>query len=88
MPACGPGGYDTRGLGRAEAWVLDRSEAAAAAPAVVQLDRLRGQVRFLIGARHVLSPRRAGVLHVFPNDVPGMYWNNTGAVSLRITRVT
>ena len=93
VPACGPGGYDTRGLGRAEAWVLDRSEALRRQPRQPWFS-LTGCVGkseaecFLIGAHHVLSPRRAGVLHVFPNDVPGMYWNNTGAVSLRITRVT
>ena len=98
-PACGPGGYDTSSLwrgslfNRAEAWELDHSESWRRQPhhRWFSLTGCIGKSEaecFLIGAHHVLSPRRAGVMHVFPNDVPGMYWNNKGAILLRITRLT
>jgi hypothetical protein len=42
---------------------------------------------FVIGTNATYQARQAGQLICFANDVPGFYWNNTGAVNLTITRI-
>jgi len=40
---------------------------------------------FRIGTCAVVTPPRDGQLTCFANDVPGMYWNNRGAVHLIVS---
>ncbi|OJY73100.1 MAG: hypothetical protein BGP12_08285 [Rhodospirillales bacterium 70-18] len=42
---------------------------------------------FAIGRGMRLGPPRSGQLWCFANDVPGMYWNNRGAVRLSLRRI-
>ena len=42
---------------------------------------------FLIGKNNELSFNQPGKLSCFANDVPGFYWNNSGTVSLEVTRI-
>ena len=42
---------------------------------------------FVIGAHCLYTPDRSGQLTCFANDVSGFYWNNFGAVRLKVTRV-
>jgi hypothetical protein len=46
-----------------------------------------GQAPFLIGTHATCLARQSGELLCFANDVAGFYWNNTGAVTLTITRI-
>jgi hypothetical protein len=41
---------------------------------------------FVIGASTTFAPRDTGTLNCFANDVPLMYFNNTGSISLTVTR--
>ncbi len=81
---CGPDGYSTKLLAplahrrRApgEAWfclmgAIDRDEPAA----------------FRIGAQRTWTAPRSGMLACFANDLPGMYWNNRGSITLSIAPV-
>jgi hypothetical protein len=43
---------------------------------------------FPAGSRCTWRAPRAGLLTCFANDVPLMYWNNSGTISLTIKRVT
>lgn len=45
-----------------------------------------GGQTFLIGSAAAITPTRAGELRCYANDVPLMYWNNTGSVTLTIVR--
>ncbi|PKP08054.1 MAG: hypothetical protein CVU09_17550 [Bacteroidetes bacterium HGW-Bacteroidetes-4] len=40
---------------------------------------------FLVGADLLLKPDKAGELFLFANDMPAMYWNNRGSLSITIT---
>ena len=42
---------------------------------------------FLIGLGAVVTLRDAGPLVLFTNDVPGFYWNNSGAIPVTITKM-
>ena len=42
---------------------------------------------FLIGLGAVVTLRDAGPLVLFTNDVPGFYWNNSGAISVEVNKV-
>ena len=42
---------------------------------------------FLIGTCIQISFQKAGILFCFANDIHSFYWNNSGYVILRITRV-
>jgi hypothetical protein len=46
-----------------------------------------GQAPFLIGTHAVYYARAPGELICFANDVPKFYWNNSGVVSLTVTRI-
>jgi len=83
-PTCGPEGYDMKLLSFAEPLRREPREKWFSLTGCMGKSEAEC---YTIGSGRVLRPRRAGVLHVFPNDVPGMYWNNMGAVTLRITRV-
>jgi hypothetical protein len=41
---------------------------------------------FLIGRKRVVRPTEAGELRCFANDVPFMYWNNSGAIRVVVAR--
>jgi hypothetical protein len=40
---------------------------------------------FLVGADLLLKPDKEGELFLFANDMPAMYWNNRGSLSITIT---
>lgn len=40
---------------------------------------------FLVGTELHLGPGKAGELFLFANDMPAMYWNNRGSLSITIT---
>jgi hypothetical protein len=42
---------------------------------------------FVIGTNAIYQAQQSGQLICFANDVPGFYWNNTGALRLTIARV-
>ena len=42
---------------------------------------------FLIGKSKQILFKKGGLLYCFANDVCGFYWNNSGYVTLKITRV-
>ena len=51
------------------------------------IDRDRA-TEFLIGSACDITAPRDGELTCFANDAPFMYWNNKGAIELRVTRMT
>jgi hypothetical protein len=42
---------------------------------------------FLIGKTNEVSFNQTGKLYCFANDVRGFYWNNSGSVTLKVTRI-
>ncbi len=40
---------------------------------------------FLVGPDLLLKPDKEGELFLFANDLPAMYWNNRGSLSITIT---
>jgi len=42
---------------------------------------------FLIGKKKWIVFQQSGLLFCYANDVKGFYWNNSGEVSLKITRL-
>lgn len=42
---------------------------------------------FLIGKQSQLSFHNSGKLYCYANDVRGFYWNNSGQISLTISRI-
>lgn len=43
---------------------------------------------FAIGSKLLLDVSRAGRISFFANDVPWMYWNNSGGINLDIRRIS
>jgi hypothetical protein len=43
---------------------------------------------FVIGSNLLFVPETSGVLYCFANDALFMYWNNSGAVYLRVTEAS
>jgi hypothetical protein len=84
---CGPDGY------KSSSFLLRACERFRRVPSAnwFQLIGTIGHTtdgRFVVGADLLdFLPPFPGRLYFFANDLPFMYWNNTGVLSLRITRV-
>ena len=46
------------------------------------------QTQFEIGTKREVTAVRSGRLTCYANDLPLMYWNNSGSVTLRVTRAS
>ncbi|MFN8058037.1 MAG: hypothetical protein U0Q12_12805 [Vicinamibacterales bacterium] len=82
----GPSGYASVNLFQRATERLRRVPSAPWFALVGAIDRLR-DTQFVIGGGCVYRAIADGELTCFANDLLGFYWNNSGSVTLHVTKV-